>query len=1105
MGQLLLAAAGAAVAPTGYASIGWAIGSFIGGQLFGPKPEDVVREGPRLSDLRVQSSAYGRMIPIVFGTVRLTGNVIWSRPIEETITTTSEEQGGKGGGGQTVTTTTYTYTIDFAVALCEGPIIGIRRIWANGDLIYDVGASASVESHVASNGIAAAMRVYTGSTTQEPDELIVAYEGAGNAPAYRDTAYVVFDDFALGAYNNSLPQLDFEVVVAGTSAASMAAVGPSSGFVISRGSFRPDGLFITSYYTTLASTSPAMALVDPYSWTVVKQFPYPWPGDASGATLIDRVASNAAGDVLMGAFGGGIYIWREGSVPVAIAPFYGAGTMSGMNIRGPIVEADGTFWFGADIDNTGGPAKHSVLRLDPDSLVPVLVYDFGAAGSVIAIEIADDDTVYVTLGDLRVERLTRDGTRLGSLDLPGASGFANLAIAGDGSVWVSIDSMSDIYRCAADLSGYTVITPPAITPASGRYNYIARDWLTGDVLFSWFGKLHRFSADGTYVNAVESWGTGGAQYNYLMTSRYVPEAVLVLNEAAASDMVPAYILKRGVVTPGATVLSDVVESIVERCGLDSADLSLSALTDEVAGFVIANRGAARSALEVLSAAYNFDIVESDDVLKGVKRGAASAVTIPETDLAVRRDGEQMPQAVTEKRTADLELPLEVAIVYLDSAANYQQGVQYARRLADASSSVDVRTVEMPLVLTADEAVQIADRILHETWASRREVTFTTGPKYAFREPTDVVTLEDGDASCTVRITSQQRDGVIVGFTGVTTDATVYTQARTGSALPTPTAAVGVASPTNLQILDIPMLRDSDDDAGLYVAARGYLSAWDGAELWDGGSPDGLSRTAVAFLSPCTIGNAASALGSFAGGNVVDELSTVDVLVPGQTLVSVTRAELLSGENAALLGDELIGYGTATLITTGKYRLSSLLRARRGTAAAMSTHVSGERFVLLDSSTIRRLELEVSSIGVARYYKAPAFGTRLAQAAALPFTSTGASLEPLAPVHLGGGRDASGNVAISWVRSTRFNPEWRDRADAALGESSEQYQVEVWDSGYATLKRTLPTSTTYYTTPAATYSAADQTTDFGGTQSTVYVRVYQISESVGRGTKLEGVV
>jgi hypothetical protein len=181
-----------------------------------PDPPDINLQGPRMGDLKVQSSAYGNAIPIVYGAMRLAGNMIWSTPIIETAHVTSQESGGKGfGGGQTVNNTNYTYSQSFAIALCEGEIIGVRKIWANGEIIYNVADDADIDTLAASNANVAGIRFYTGSETQQPDARIQADVGAANCPAYRGLAYVVFEDLQLADYGNRTPNLEFEVIGAG--------------------------------------------------------------------------------------------------------------------------------------------------------------------------------------------------------------------------------------------------------------------------------------------------------------------------------------------------------------------------------------------------------------------------------------------------------------------------------------------------------------------------------------------------------------------------------------------------------------------------------------------------------------------------------------------------------------------------------------------------------------------------------------------------------------------------------------------------------------------------------------------------------------------------
>ena len=61
----------------------------------------------------------------------------------------------------------------------------------------------------------------------------------------------------------------------------------------------------------------------------------------------------------------------------------------------------------------------------------------------------------------------------------------------------------------------------------------------------------------------------------------------------------------------------------------------------------------------------------------------------------------------------------------------------------------------------------------------------------------------------------------------------------------------------------------------------------------------------------------------------------------------------------------------------------------------------------------------------------------------------------------------------------------------LSEKSEAYQVDIFSG--SSVVRTLAV-----TTPSVTYSAALQVTDFGAAQSSVTLKIYQMSELVGRG-------
>ncbi|MEX0752823.1 MAG: glycoside hydrolase/phage tail family protein [Xanthobacteraceae bacterium] len=214
MAALLLSTAGAAAGGAVFGPVGAIAGRLVGAiggnlidqALFGEKRERQL-EGPRMSDLEVMASTEGAPIPRVYGRARLSGQVIWATKLQEVVTTRTQTTGGagggKGGGGgggaapATTTTTTYSYFANLAIGLSEGPIGQVQRVWADGKPL-----DLSKFNY----------RIYRGTEEQQPDPLIVAKEGADNAPAYRGLSYVVFERMPVEKFGNRIPQLSFEAV-----------------------------------------------------------------------------------------------------------------------------------------------------------------------------------------------------------------------------------------------------------------------------------------------------------------------------------------------------------------------------------------------------------------------------------------------------------------------------------------------------------------------------------------------------------------------------------------------------------------------------------------------------------------------------------------------------------------------------------------------------------------------------------------------------------------------------------------------------------------------------------------------------------------------------
>uniref|UniRef100_A0AB74UL88 Host specificity protein n=1 Tax=Caulobacter phage BL57 TaxID=3348355 RepID=A0AB74UL88_9VIRU len=176
-------------------------------------------EGPRLRDAKVSASTYGNVIPEIYGTARVAGNMIWSKPFTEK---KKKKRAGKGGSYYNQ----YTYFCDFAMGFCKGPVKEIRRLWADGKVIYDTtGGSEVVDNNKYR------FRFYAGDEEQLPDSLVSEDKGLDYAPAYRGLCYVVFDDFALADFGNRIPQIMAEVYAGDEGGAAIMDVTPLSGDV----------------------------------------------------------------------------------------------------------------------------------------------------------------------------------------------------------------------------------------------------------------------------------------------------------------------------------------------------------------------------------------------------------------------------------------------------------------------------------------------------------------------------------------------------------------------------------------------------------------------------------------------------------------------------------------------------------------------------------------------------------------------------------------------------------------------------------------------------------------------------------------------------------
>jgi len=1058
--------------------IGGAIGSFIGGAIDRSQASIPDQYGPRLDDLKVTTSAYGTNMPYHFGTTRTAGSIIYAQDLREVENRTETEVGGKGGPTQT--TITYTYFATFAVSLGYGIGRGIRRIWANGVLVWDVDIGASNPDAVALD-----FTFYPGTDDQLPDPTMEADLGVGKVPGYRGEIIVMFRDAPLEKFGNRIPSLDFELIMDDGEWGATDQVALDSpisdqyklatqaldGSVIAVSETDPTHIGITRYDPTtgeaLVSNTYAMNL-EISSLVYVPPTNEVWvPGGPTGDTAYERfnadtlehLGSVESSDVSY-LTGGGFYDPTQ-RVVISLA---GASAFFGYHWT--VYELDGTL---RSVETAATAASNKLV----------------GGGSLVAVGFVPAATAFY-IYDIAADTSTRLVDTVGTLGRGAAfDPTRNRYVAVEAStVWTIDDSLTP--------------TPTDVTPTGFSVGLVSGMRYVGGL-----DAIEIFSnvAGTTYATVLDAETFEILYTGAIGTTAAGYSAIAVFG---AQQLSPGTVFGVGLTQPWTAVLygtsyAAAVRTLCLASGeLESADVDVSTIGQRLYGYMVAQAGPVRSAIEQLARADLFDGVEEDDKLKFPRRGAATVATIPLDDCGAEFD-EASDHAISSSRLQEIDLPARLYITAPDPFTDYQPGTQYGERLAHQAG--DDENEQYAVVMTATTAKRLADARIFDRWACREPGSISTSRKYARLSPTDPVTL----GGRRVRVTSRSDEGGVMRFEWVTEDADVIDQVSAGAQGAFTPQTVAVQVPTTLIVMDTALLRDGDDEPGAYVAAWGLAPYWRGTSIF-ASADGGVSYAAETTLGApgSYVGEATTALGDWTGGNVFDEANSLTVRMHQGTPAGTTRAGVLAGNNGLAIegpdGWEILQYRDVTLNGDGTYTLRGFLRGRRGTEWATAGHDIGDRVVMLSSSTMRSIRLDNADLGASLLYKAVTVGDTLTGTSSQAATVDGERLKPLAPVDLRALRDVgSGDITLAWRRRSRLSYRFLAEGIAPpLGEDSEAYVVTVFTDGtYTTSVRTIAASS-----ETATYTSAQQVTDFGSNQSTVYVTVTQTSATVGAGHELQ---
>lgn len=533
------------------------------------------------------------------------------------------------------------------------------------------------------------------------------------------------------------------------------------------------------------------------------------------------------------------------------------------------------------------------------------------------------------------------------------------------------------------------------------------------------------------------------------------------------------------------LLANVILDICQRAGYDVSEIDVTGISGTVDGFVLSNRSSARSMLEELQKAFLFDAIESGNKLKFIPLNQSSSLTISVDELVPLSESKFLEIGYVD----DNELPKTLSVNYVAKTADYQQGTQEAiRQIADNG---EAETLSVAIVLDNDVARQLAEKLLYLRWVKRTTFTFALPIKYLRIEPSDVISLTDGGFTHTIRILKKQISGQFISFEGEAADSATYTQTITGGAITVVGGTVYDPGDTTAFYLDIPLLRETDNNAGFYIGVGREVSTWRGAQIYR--SSDDVSYNLLSSLAVPTIGGVTLTALPTGPHNYMDRINTVDVeLLYTDQLISVTEADLLNSLNSCVIGGEIIQFQTATLIGTRRYRLSNLYRGRLGTDDQKASHIIGERFAMITSGGNLDRVLDASSLlNASRYYKPASVGQSITAVIAETFTNTGRGLKPYSPAQFKAVQQTNGDFILTWIRRTRFNGGWLNDTDVPLNEETESYTLKIYN-GMTVVRTEVVTTGTF------TYTVAMQTTDFGSAQSTVSAQVAQNSAIVGPG-------
>lgn len=596
---------------------------------------------------------------------------------------------------------------------------------------------------------------------------------------------------------------------------------------------------------------------------------------------------------------------------------------------------------------------------------------------------------------------------------------------------------------------------------------------------------HRITQTGT-SDIILAYIRSGALYMRMERDRFGVEYTLDADVGSAAlhrvGMTKNLRLKFDVREGNGVRLSEIVGFLCERVGLTAGQIDVGALYPIVVrGWKSAGMYNAADAIRGLQAVYFFDFVMIDGKLVAVRRGGAVAATISQDDLVADREF-----LFEDAREQGVEFPVKLHLGHANAETDYTPTKATSERRSRDIRSRREDSLESAVNHTTQDAAERADIIHKILWAEfEGKAKFSIPESFAQRIPSSVISLEVRDSTYKrMRITRMVRVDGAYDCEAVIDRQSAYT----AGTISLPTVVDPEAPPatipgdTTWEFMDLPILDGVTDSLYYHVSGRGDSgTAWHGARLQRQIGADWETEAEIPFAE--LMGQVEASL-SASSAYSVDTTNTILLSLNG-TPSSTTFDLMMQGKGAWLIGNEIIQV-QSWAADGDNWRGSTLLRGRLDTAPA--SHSIGARAVFLGNPI--RVPTDGALLDTNLQLRAPSYGQQGSDATDAAYSFAGKSQEEWPPESLTATQDGS-DWDLAWV------PRYRLGNSANPIPSAHFYG---WRLTF-TVGGNSVTHDVTGTTPSYTWTAAQQTTDFGSAQSSFDLDIQALNYLGGAGKAL----